>query len=69
MRGLGSSQYSPKNTGGPEPLSPGFSLCLGSVREQTDTLKMAASNLLAFSHRGMMGGGPGARVRTAHLQL
>lgn len=67
MRGLGSSQYSPKNTGGPEPLSPGFSLCLGSVREQTDTLQ--DGYLLAFSHREMMGGGPGTRVRTAHLQL
>lgn len=39
MRGLGSSQYSPKNTGGPEPLSLGFALCLGSVREQTDTIQ------------------------------
>lgn len=39
MRGPGSSRYPPKNTGGPEPLSLGFALCLRSVREQTDTLQ------------------------------
>lgn len=69
MRGPGSSRYSPKNTGGPEPLSLGFTLCLGSVREQTDTLRDGSQQPVGLFSQRDDGGGPGARVRTAHLQL